>query len=186
MRTMYDGINADAAGIARDFPAAQMVAGYLTGQYAWTLAEWGLFPRAAHVTIVTQASVNAGDVLDVEQGDASPAETEGWIGLRKRSGLYRPTVYCSLSVVPAVRQGTGPYVLGRDYDLWVADWDGTTAPVYPLAVAKQFKSTPGYDVSAVFNDGWPLRSAPVPPKPGITSVLMTAHYSDGSAKTVQL
>jgi len=183
---MYDGINSLAAGIAHDFPNAQMVAGYLTGQYAWTAAEWALFPRASHVTIATTAGANAGDVLDVETGDASPDQCQGWISLRKRSGLYRPTIYCSLAIVPAVRQGTGPYILGRDYDLWVADWDGTSTPVYPLAVAKQDRNTASYDVSAVYDDLWPRRSVPVPPKPGITSVLMTAHYSDGSAKTVQL
>jgi len=183
---MYDGINTLAAGIAHDFPNAQMVAGYLTGQYAWTAAEWALFPRAAHVTIVTTAGANAGDVLDVEQGDASPDQAQAWIALRKRSGLYRPTIYCSLSVVPAVRQGTGPYILGKDYDLWVAKWDGTTTLPYPLAVAKQEASDARKDTSVVYDDLWPHRSVPVPPKPGITSVLMTAHYSDGSAKTVNL
>lgn len=186
MRTMYDGINSLAAGIAHDHPDAQMVAGYLTGKYAWNQAEWGLFPRAQHVTIVTTAAANAGDVLDVEQGDAAPSETEGWITVRKRSGLYRPTIYCSLSTVPAVRQGTGKWVLGRDYDLWVADWDGTTALPYPLAVAKQYASSAKSDTSAVYDDGWPHRAQPAPPRPGIVSLVATAHYSDGTAKTVQL
>ncbi len=190
MRTMYDGVNSLAAGIARDFPVAEMVAGYLTGQYAWTAAEWALFPHAAHVTIVTTASANAGDVLDVEAGDAKPQDAHDWIAMRKRAGLYRPTIYCSLSVVPAIRQQTRELVLGRDYDLWVADWDGTTKPDYPLAVAKQFRNTAGYDLSAVFDDGWPHRTppaAPPPPaKPSILSLVATAHYSDGTAKTVTL
>lgn len=191
MRTMYDGINELAAGIARDFPGAQMIAYYVTGQYAWTAAEIGMFPRAAHVTICTSASFNVGDVLDVETGDASPQQTAGWIAMRKAAGLYRPTIYCSKSVVPDVRKGTGRFILGADYDLWVADWDGTAQPDYPMAVAKQYRHPAGYDVSAVFDDGWPHRSAPPSspppaPKPAITSLVATAHYSDGTAKTVQL
>ena len=183
MRTMYDGINSLAAGIARNFPNAQMVAGYLTGQYLWTAAEWALFPHSQHVTIVTNANANAGDVLDVETGDATPGQTAGWIAMRTRSGLWRPSIYCSLSVVPAVRTGTGSFILGKDYDLWVADWDGTTMPDYPLAVAKQYRDTPGYDVSAVFDDGWPHRAAP---GPGMMSAAMTVHYSDGTSRTVTL
>lgn len=182
MRTLYDGINADAATIARDFPNAAMVAGYLTGQYAWTAAEWALFPRAQHVTIATTASANAGDVLDVETGDATPQQTEGWIAMRKQAGLFRPSVYCSLAIVPAVRLGTGKWVLGRDYDLWVADWDGTTLPVYPLAVAKQYASAASYDVSVVFDDGWPHRAIPAA---ALASVSVTAHYSDGSVRAAQ-
>lgn len=186
MRTLYDGINADAAGIARDFPDAQLIAGYLTGTYAWTAAEWQLFPRAAHVTIVTTASANAGDVLDVEAGDATPAETAGWIAMRKAAGLYRPTIYCNLATVPAVRTGTGRWILGTDYDLWVGDWDGTAAIPYPAAAAKQYKTTPGYDVSTVYDDSWPRRSAPVPPRPPLVSAVLTGTYADGTKRTVQL
>ena len=191
MRTMYDGINELAAGIARDFPAAQMIAGYLDGKYAWTQEEWRLFPAAQHVTIVVSADANAGDVLDVEPGNATASQVFGWVKMRRAAGLYRPTIYCSLSVVPAIRQATGAFILGRDYDLWVADWDGTTQPDYPLAVAKQYRNTAGYDVSAVFDDGWPHRAAPPsspppPAKPSILSLVATAHYSDGTAKTVQL
>lgn len=186
MRTMYDGVNTDAAGIARDFPAAQMVAGYLDGAYAWSAAEWGLFPRAAHVTIVVSANANAGDVLDVEAGDAAPAQTEGWISMRRQAGLYRPTIYASLAIIPEVRIGTGRWRLGVDYDLWIADWDGTTAVPYPMAAAKQDRNAGSYDVSAVYDDGWPHRSFPVPPRPALVSATVTAKYADGSSRTVAL
>ena len=186
MRTMYDGINTDAAAIARDFPAAQMVAGYLDGQFAWSAAEWALFPRAQHVTIVVSANANAGDVLDVESGDATPQQTGAWVAMRRQAGLWRPSIYCSLNVVPDVRAGTGQWRLGIDYDLWVADWDGTTVVPYPLAAAKQDRNAGSYDVSAVLDDGWPHRSFPVPPRPALVSVTVTAKYADGSARTVAL
>jgi hypothetical protein len=187
-RVMYDGINADAATIHKDFPHAQMVAGYLSGSFAWSSAEWGLFaPPTEHVTIVTNASVNAGDVLDVEAGDATPAQTQAWIAMRKRSGLYRPTIYCNLSTVGAVRAGTGPYILGKDWDLWVARWDGNDSSVYPLAVAKQEQNITSYDVSVVYAGNWPMRSAlvaPPPPPHVLKSVDITAHYGDGDRTVV--
>ena len=162
-RIMYDGVAALAAGIARDFPAAAIVAGYCNGDFAWSDADWNLFPHAERVTISVTASANEGDVLDVESGDATPDETEGWIAMRKAAGLYQPTIYCSLSVVPAVRIGTGRWVLGRDYCLWVADYDGSAASVYPLSAAKQYRNTDQYDVSVVYDDGWPRRTPPGPP-----------------------
>ena len=198
-RLMLDGINSDAAGIASAFPDAQMVAGYVNGLYAWSAADWGLFPHADHVTISVFADRNEGDVLDVESGDASPDQTESWIAMRKAAGLFRPTVYCSLSTVPAVRIGTGPYKLGLDYDLWVADYDDSLASVYPLAAAKQYKSTDGYDASVVYDGQWPHRlphPSPPPPHPvaswpagvvlrpgdtgGAVRVLQTALHDSGA------
>lgn len=162
---MYDGINSLAAGIARQFPGAAKVAGYVNGRYAWSRAEWDLFPHADHVTISVTASANAGDVLDVEIGDATPSQTANWIAMRKAAGLYRPTIYCSLSVVPAVRAGTGSYVLGRDYDLWVAHYTGQPHQAYPGCAATQYESTAGWDASLVHDLGWPHRKPPGTPPP---------------------
>jgi hypothetical protein len=172
---MYDGINSLAKGIAKSFPNAAMVAGYINGAYAWTRADWDLFPHAKHVTITVTASADAGDVLDVEAGNAAPGQTAGWIEKRKASGYYRPSIYCSRSVIPAVRQGTGKYILGVDYDIWVADWTGSphevTAPGTPRATcsATQYENTAYYDVSVVYDGGWPHRTAPTakpPTRPG--------------------
>jgi hypothetical protein len=183
---MHDGINALAAGIAKSFPHAAAVAGYVNGTYAWTQAEWNLFPHANHVTISVTASANEGDVLDVEAGDATPAQTAGWIKQRKAAGYYRPSIYCNLSTVPAVRQGTGAYILGHDYDIWVADWTGSphevTAPGTPSATcsATQYESTTDYDASVIYDSGWPHRTAPVtatkaPGEPtGVHSTSVTA------------
>lgn len=169
---MYDGINSDAATIHRDFPDAAMVAGYANGTYAWSQADWNLFPNAVKVRISVTASANTGDVLDVEAGDASPSQTAGWIRLRKSAGYSRPTIYCSRSVIPEVRTGTGSYVLDKDYDIWVADWTGSahqvTAPGPGASVpcaATQYQNTANYDVSAVYDSGWPHRGASAPPPP---------------------
>jgi hypothetical protein len=192
---MYDGINSLAGVIAKAFPDTAMVAGYVNGYYAWTQAEWDLFPHANHVTISITASANAGDVLDVENGDATPAQTEGWIKMRKSAGYYRPTIYCSRSVIPEVRMGTGPYILGRDYDIWVADWTGSphevTAPGTPTAncCATQYESTADYDASAVYDSGWPHRTQssthpPVATKPPATPTGLRATSVTSTAVTL--
>src|ERR1044071_6530712 len=178
---MYDGINSLAAGVARAFPNAAKGAGDVNGRYAWSQAEWDLFPHAGHVTITVRADADEGDVLDVEAGDATPAEAAAWIRMRHAAGLYRPTVYCSLSVVPDVRRETGSLILGRDYDIWVAKYDRSPAeppvPGLPAArfAAKQYESDADWDISAVYDLEWPHRQpahpapAPAPASPSGTA-----------------
>lgn len=172
MRTLYDGINSLAAGIHALDSAPDMIAGYVDGRYAWTASDWALFPHSVQVKIAVSASDNEGDVIDCETGDATPEEAAGWVRRRKAAGLYRPTVYCNKSTVSAVREATGTLVAGKDYDFWVADWTGSAHEVTlpgPGASAKaaavQYKSTNSYDESAVYDDGWPHRTASsAPPK----------------------
>jgi len=182
---MRDGIATLAAGIARDFAGEPRVAGYADGPYAWSQAEWDLFPGVNHVKIAVRASFNGGDVLDVEKGDATLHEAPGWIDMRHAAGLYRPTVYCSLSAVPAVRAATGHRILGRDYDIWVAEYTTrATPPAVPGLppagyAAWQRKSTGAWDESLVLDQGWPHRSpghpAPIPiPVPAGPSGTATA------------
>jgi hypothetical protein len=184
---MYDGINALAAGIARQFPDAAKIAGYVNGSFAWSQAEWNLFPKADHVTISVTAGANAGDVLDCEAGDATPGQTAGWIAMRKAAGLYRPTIYCSLDAIPAVRAGTGSFVLGKDYDIWVAQYTGVPHEIAGCA-ATQYESTANYDISIVYDSGWPHRKAPAqspvtnpvtgPAAPGGLSVTLHGFIAD--------
>jgi hypothetical protein len=165
MELMYDGTSQLAAGIRKDFPAAPWVAGYVNGRYAWDAAEWSYFPDAHHVLISVLSTANAGDVIDCEEGDATPAEAASWVKLRRAAGLYRPTVYCSKSLIPEVREATGSLVLGTDYDIWAADWTGTAHEVAGCA-AVQYASAATYDVSAVYDTSWPHRSNTTPRNTG--------------------
>jgi hypothetical protein len=151
----YSGLNIPAAAV--------IVAGYPW----WTQAMWDRFPRSIGVLVVQNHTMDYGDVLDVEPGCEWPitGNIEGWISRRRDAGYYRPSVYCGGDNVSAVRQATGRWVLGTDYDLWVADWRGYAFDAYAGSSATQYTSTPGYDVSCVYDAGWPHRVKPVVPAP---------------------
>lgn len=155
-RLMYDSTNLFSIPLS-----APMVASYLTG-YPQSAAAWARFAGKPEITIVQHSGVYAeGDVLDIESGAATYADAFPFIEQRKAAGLFRPTIYCSLDSVANVRQATGKYVLGADYDLWVAHWTGTPHVAYPGSAATQYASKKAYDLSSVNDSGWPHRTAPV-------------------------
>jgi hypothetical protein len=149
MRRMQDAVT--PAHI--DPAAVDLVAGYINGRYAWTAADWARFPNAVHVEISVFASDTRGHVLDVEPGDATPAESVGWVKARRAAGAD-PSVYCNLAAWPAVRAAfEGAGVPEPHY--WIAHYDGD--PAIPAgAVAKQYLGdvAPGIDISSVA-DHWP-------------------------------
>jgi hypothetical protein len=159
---MFDSVTAGA------IPAhAEIVGGYLDGLYKWSTAAWAMFPNAQKVGIVVKASSNMGQVLDVETGDATPADAPGWVQMRRADNQVRPTVYMNASTWPAVRtQFQTRHIPEPDY--WVAQYDGNPA-IPPGAVAKQYLGYPNggspgnYDVSST--DGiWPgIPPVPTPP-----------------------
>lgn len=170
-RLWYDGIPADAPQIARSFPNTPMIGGYTDGNFAWSSADWALFPRADHIKISAipgSATAMDADVADCETGDYNPASAAAWVREKRQRGYDRPTIYCNLSTCPAVRIATGTLLLGTDYDLWVADWTGSPHQiVFPdgrKAASTQFSSPRGgfYDESATYDSGWPHRKAPDP------------------------
>lgn len=158
-RTMHDSVT------ARDIPSdAEMVAGYIDGKYAWSAADWARFPHAAKVRIAVRASTNDGDVLDVEPGDATPAQAAGWIRMRQAAGYFRPTIYTLFSWVDQVHVACK----GLDYDLWVAHYTGkphNEAGAVATQYADPATSGGHFDLSLVVDDGWPHRTAPHPPNP---------------------
>lgn len=170
---MYDGLNSDASAIARAFPNAKYVAGYVDGLYVWSSADWELFPHATHIRISAipgSSTALTADVADCETGDYTPAQAAAWAVAKRKAGCFRPTIYCNLSTAPAVRAATGSLVLGVDYDMWLADYTGRpfeyTFSDGRKAVLTQFSDAGGfYDESAVYDSGWPHRSAPKPPVP---------------------
>ena len=156
---MYDSVT------PTDIPAsARMVAGYVDGRYAWSAQAWRRWRGARFVRIAVLASTNDGNVLDVERGDATPAQSVGWVLMRRRAG-GDPSVYCNASTWPAVRAAFHAAGVAEPH-YWIASW-GTGPTGIAGAVAHQYADPPAsgghYDLSVVA-DYWggvdPLAPAP--------------------------
>lgn len=151
----------DACNYTRPPRDAEMVAGYLNGGCRWPAQAFTYWEAARIVRIATNATMNAGAVLDVERGDATPNDAPGWCARARQRGQV-PTVYTSQANVPAVLaacklHGVAPPLI------WMAWWNGV-ASVPPGCIAKQYANVDakGYDLSAVA-DYWPgVDPAPQP------------------------
>jgi len=153
MTLMYDSTNA-----AKIPTNAEVVAGYVDGEYAWTNADWERFPNAVKVRIAVFPWTNDGEVLDCENGDATPDQCPGWIRLRQSGGVAVPTIYCNLSSLAAVKAACQ----GLTYNLWIADPTGAPHLVAG-SVATQYQWTSGYDLS-LLSEGWPEALVPQVPQ----------------------
>lgn len=156
---MYDAITPSRILEIENNP--QIVAGYVNGKWPsyngyrdasgnWVESTRQVFPNAIHVSIAVTADADA-QVLDVEQYNATPAESVDW-AIRQRKRGQIPTVYCSESDWPKVRDAFQTRNVPEPV-YWIANWDQDTT-IYPTAVAKQHTETSGYDVSSV-RDYWP-------------------------------
>src|SRR4051794_34353068 len=135
MRIMYD--STEAADIPR---TAEIVAGYLApSRYAWSAADWARFPNAIKVRIAIFANVDDGHVLDVEPGDATPAQAPGWAKRRRASGVD-PTIYCNASTWSTVRAEFRRQGVAEPH-YWIAKYDGV-AELPSGAIAKQYANPP--------------------------------------------
>lgn len=151
MRTMFDSTT------PRNIPrTAALVMGYANGKYAWSARDWALWPPARHVFLSVNAWYHQAIVLDVEWGDATAQQANGWIiGSAPVTG-WVPTLYGSKSKLDEAR----PLVAaaGLDCDWFLAD--PTRIPHLPAGYAACQYAWPGlgspghFDMSVVA-DWWP-------------------------------
>lgn len=166
-RIMYDAIYADQAP-----GGGALYAGYVGGSWPSYAAMVAAHPAALHISIAVNATERA-RALDVEQGDATPAQAPGWAEDERRTGNPWPVIYCNASTWPVVRaEFAAQHVAEPLY--WIADYvDDPSQPptVIPAgAIAVQWYDFGAYDQSLVA-DYWPgLDPAPKPPAPPARSL----------------
>lgn len=136
-----DSVN--AGGIP---PDTAVVLGYGDGTYQWSSEDWARFPHSVELSIVVSAA-DAGDVLDVERGDAAPADIPGWCDRFDRPGRRAPTVYCDRETWPAARAAAGD----RRVDWWIATLDGSLVDGAALV---QVLDAGAYDESVILDPTW--------------------------------
>ncbi|MHB1472479.1 MAG: hypothetical protein ACYCV4_02450 [Dermatophilaceae bacterium] len=159
LEVMYDSIRAEAIPVD-----AKVVAGYVDGLYAWSTEDWARFADVdIRVRIATSVETLDADVLDVEKGDATPADAPAWVEkVRSRAGSYDAMVYCSLSNWDACKKAFADAVVPQP-EWWIAEWDGV-AELPAGAVAKQYQSTPLYDLSVIDTGLWRANTASKKPE----------------------
>ena len=101
-------------------------AGYVSGRWPDFAAIKARFPGAHVLSIAIDASHDA-DCLDVETGDATPAQAPAWWFRQKARGVERPCLYASAlametGVIPALRRGGIDPAGAR---LWSAHYSGS-------------------------------------------------------------
>lgn len=96
MRTAYDSI------IAANVPWAPVVMGYDDGAWPDAAALHERWPGSTIVRITTNPADNEGDMLDVERGDATPADLPPWTERRLVAGHRGPLGYFAESNRAAV------------------------------------------------------------------------------------
>lgn len=110
---------------------------------------------------VNGSAPKAASWLDVEKGDATPADVPGWLDERDMPG--NQGIYCDRSnVIPVIHAAAG-----RPMNLWVATLDGTTVVTTPkfngiVAAVQAFNSKmAGFnvDISVVTNEAYWNRHA---------------------------
>ena len=119
MHIMFDSVD-----LTQVPSTAGAVAGYVGG--AWPTdshdALRAKFPHAYVLSIAVNATQDA-SCLDVEQGDATPADARPWLERQLGNGKNRPCLYGSQSTMGEL----APFLHGiprQKYRLWVAAPDG--------------------------------------------------------------
>jgi hypothetical protein len=133
------------------------------------------FPGKRYVGF-TPSNISSGDCLDVEPGDASPAECPGFVLANPRPPhVVKPMIYASAGDVAAcVDELSSAGISRARYFIFSAHWIGrhVCAPGicgYPQADQTQYANAPGYD-SDVFA-AYVFAPAVPAPLPGIPAGL---------------
>lgn len=152
-RTMYDGVTASSLPLG-----GWGYLFYVDGTYANGTAVKARTPGKVHIPVtIGRTAAARGMVLDVETGDATPADAYTWC--RNYPGSNTDlTIYCNSSSWAAVKSALAGLTTKPNY--LIAQYDNI-ATIPAGAIGKQYKNTAGYDESVVANY-WPgVDPAPV-------------------------
>jgi hypothetical protein len=164
---VHDAIAANISAL----PAGP-AAGYTTGSsdIVWTAEDWKNHPGAVRIDQDPNASDPTADVLDVENGAATPADAPKWISAARKDITAQtrpgqrtlPLIYQSQDNVTTVVNALISSGIQHNVGLFVADFSLTQTEAEALVTsaggpfpikAVQFESGPTFDTS-VFNSDW--------------------------------
>jgi peptidoglycan hydrolase-like protein with peptidoglycan-binding domain len=183
------GVNSLEAGLP-------VYAGYAYGPFDnWNalVARFGKTAKLISISPVVESSERVA-CLDVEPGNATPADAPAFYRLGKAGIVNKPTIYCSAGDTSAVVDALGNAGINRaSYYIWSAHWIGKhiCAPStcgYPQADGTQYDSNNAFD-SDIFTAsmfGATPPPPPPPPPPANPTLSLTTPETTGTAvKTCQ-
>lgn len=119
--TMFDSVT------PAEIPAkAEAVAGYVGGKWPTFTGLAKSHPNAHRLSIAVTAAESA-DCLDVEKGDATPAQAPGWLksSRAKEAATVKPVLYTSVSQADhLIRTCQEAGIPRSSYLLWTAHYTG--------------------------------------------------------------
>ena len=140
---------ADSVTPANLPPGFDLYGGYDDGNYNNVNAIKAMYPNKTVIHFTVFASDNFGDILDVENGDATPAQAPGWVKMRRAAGHGGPLVYCSEATWSQVRQAFQSAGVPEP-GYWIAGYPGSVGhALYPGSIAHQWIDYGPYDESIV-------------------------------------
>ena len=119
MLVMYDNVE-----VSLFVPGGDAYAGYVNGLYA-NISAVRAYAKAQGAQVVDISVFASGDAtcLDVEPGNATPAQAPGWVKRQVARGVRRPIVYCSASQMNTVlRYLQGAGISRGQVRLWAAHY----------------------------------------------------------------
>lgn len=111
----------DSVTVANLPAGADAYAGYIDGGFQTFHLLKRLFPAARLLSIAVFASGDA-ECLDIENGDATPAQAPSWVRRQHARGITRPVLYANAATMPAVVDALGG-IPRASYRLWSAHYD---------------------------------------------------------------
>jgi len=120
---MFDSVTVSSLrGVAST--SGEAVAGYIDGRYRTYSELAAAYPHDHHLSVAVTAGDDA-DCLDVETGDAAPAQAPGWVRRQLARGIWRPCLYCNLATLPDLERAMSQSGIAREsVRVWVAHFTG--------------------------------------------------------------
>jgi hypothetical protein len=153
---------------------------YSAGAFANGTAVKADHPSKLYLGITpTLSNVAGADCLDIENGDATPADAPSFVKSAQPPNLNLPALYASESNIAAINSACSAAGISRDkYYLFQADWNDADSLPAGVDIA-QYENTPEYDkdiaASYVFKGSTP----PIPPTPPKPPVVVTSGTQEG-------
>lgn len=142
-------------------PVPNAFGGYPDGSFANAAQIQAKFPGMPVLKFTVSAADDEGHCLDIENGDAVPAQAPGWIVKRRAGGLWWASNYCSMDDYDEVWAAFVAAGVPQPFYI-IADYDGNPI-VYPMpmVIGHQLADRGPYD-EGVLLPTYPLFPQPAP------------------------